>query len=296
VENVEEPGREVFFFPAAQVAETEGTFTNTQRMPQPHFKAADAPGDCRTDVWFTYRPGKRLKKMYADSQAPRDLGFRNLVFDYENEDAREREIGEPDVTKILKELNGYYSDGPAGHVPGFAALADDGSTTCASWIYSGVFPAPDRNLAARKTTRSSRPTPRAEWGLRLEREACTLLTWQEVLEELHRCNGRITDFGRHTAPVFFDSVIGNSRTGERIEIEAFRILRDEGWIATEDQGEIKYYFPYPNGTLSRRCGWRHQERRCGAARVFNDRGSAGGEDTRLWPGRWKEAESLLFRL
>ena len=153
---------EVFFFPAAQVAETEGTFTNTQRMLQSHFKAAEAPGDCRTDVWFTYQLGRRLKKMYADSQAPRDVGFRNLVFDYENEDARQREIGEPDVTKVLKELNGYYSNDPAKHVPGFAALADDGSTTCASWIYSGVFPAPDRNLAARK-----QPDPPGQRGAQL---------------------------------------------------------------------------------------------------------------------------------
>src|SRR5205814_1915695 len=82
---------EVFFFPAAQVAETEGTFTNTQRMLQWHFKAAEAPGDCRTDVWFTYQLGKRLKKLYADSQAPRDQGFKNLTFDYEHENARERE-------------------------------------------------------------------------------------------------------------------------------------------------------------------------------------------------------------
>jgi formate dehydrogenase major subunit len=131
-------------------------------MLQSHFKAAEAPGDCRTDVWFTYQLGKRLKKLYADSQAPRDLGFRNLVFDYENDDARQREIGEPDVTKLLKELNGYFSDDPARHLPGFAALADDGSTTCASWIYSGVFPAPDRNLAARK-----QPDPPGQRGAQL---------------------------------------------------------------------------------------------------------------------------------
>ena len=68
-----------------------------------------------------------------------------------------------------------------------------------------------------------------------------MLTWKEVLEALRRCDGQITDFGRHTAPIFFDSVIGNSHTGERIEIEAFRILRDERWIVTEDQGEIKRY-------------------------------------------------------
>ena len=68
-----------------------------------------------------------------------------------------------------------------------------------------------------------------------------MLTWQDVLEELRRCNGQITDFGRHTAPVFFDSAIGNCRAGERIETEAFLTLRDESWIVTEDQGEIKRY-------------------------------------------------------
>jgi formate dehydrogenase major subunit len=141
---------EVFFFPVAQVAETEGTYTNTQRMLQWHFKAAEAPGDCRTDVWFTYQLGKRLKKLYANSEASRDQGFKNLTFDYESDDPKEREHGEPDVKKLLKEINGYYSADPGKHVEGFAALKDDGSTACASWIYSGVFPAPDKNLAASK--------------------------------------------------------------------------------------------------------------------------------------------------
>src|SRR5437870_3160739 len=39
---------EVFFFPSAQVAENEGSFTNTQRMLQWHYKAAEAPEDCRS--------------------------------------------------------------------------------------------------------------------------------------------------------------------------------------------------------------------------------------------------------
>ncbi len=159
---VEDIQTEVFFFPAAQVAETEGTFTNTQRMLQAHFKATEAPGDCRTDVWFTYQLGKRLKKLYAESQAARDQGFKNLLFDYEHEDPKERQIGEPDQRKLLKEMNGYYSDDPGKHLPGFSVLADDGSTTCASWIYSGVFPAPDRNLAA-----SKQPDPPGQPGAQL---------------------------------------------------------------------------------------------------------------------------------
>src|SRR5205814_8005674 len=74
---------EVFFFPSAQVAEMEGSFTNTQRWVQWHEKAAEPPGDCRSDVWFTYQLGKRLKALYAGSNEPRDQGFKNLVWEYE---------------------------------------------------------------------------------------------------------------------------------------------------------------------------------------------------------------------
>ena len=141
---------EVFFLPATQVAEIDGTFTNTQRMLQFHHKAVDPPGDCRSDTWFVYELGKRLKALYADSTAARDQGFRNLTWDFEHEDPRERARGEPSALKILKEINGYYSAEPDRHVAGFNDLKDDGSTTCASWIYCGVYPAPDKNLAARR--------------------------------------------------------------------------------------------------------------------------------------------------
>jgi len=158
-------GTEVFFFPAAQVAEYEGSFTNTQRMLQWHYKAADPPGDCRTDLWLTHQLALRLKKMYADSTQPRDQGFRHLVWEFDSDDPRERERGEPDALKILKDINGYYTDQPDQHLAGFGDLKDDGSTTCASWIYCGVLPAKDRNLAARK-----QPDPpgvvsaQLEWG------------------------------------------------------------------------------------------------------------------------------------
>ncbi len=66
---------EVFFLPATQVAELEGTFTNTQRLLQFHHKAAEAPGDCRSDTLFTYDLGKRLKKLYADSTAAARRGL-----------------------------------------------------------------------------------------------------------------------------------------------------------------------------------------------------------------------------
>jgi formate dehydrogenase major subunit len=144
---------EVFFFPATQIGEYEGSYTNTQRMLQWHSKAADPPGDCRTDTWFYYQLGKRLKAKYASSTNPRDIGFRNLVWDYEPDPAAPssaQTAGEADALKLLREINGFQTGDPTRHLTGFAQLKDDGSTTCASWIYCGVYPAPDRNLSARR--------------------------------------------------------------------------------------------------------------------------------------------------
>lgn len=158
-------GTEVFFFPSTQVAEVDGTFTNTQRMLQFHHKAAQAPGDCRSDTWFVYELGKRLKRLYANSTAPRDRGFLAMTWAYEHEEPDERARGEPSMLKILREMNGFHSDDPSRHVAGYTELKDDGSTTCASWIYSGMYPAPDRNLTSRRVADSpGKPGAQLEWA------------------------------------------------------------------------------------------------------------------------------------
>lgn len=157
----EEIRTEVFFFPSAQVAEIEGSFTNTQRMLQWHFKAANPPGNCRSDLWFTYQLGLRLKKIYGQSDLPRDQGIRNLVWSYDPSGPGDIE-GEPDPEKILKEINGYFTENPRRHLSGSAELRQDGSTTCASWIYCGVFPTPEANLSKRR-----KPDPPGSMGAQL---------------------------------------------------------------------------------------------------------------------------------
>src|SRR6266481_4779156 len=163
---------EVFFFPSAQVAEYDGSFTNTQRMLQWHYKAAEPPGDCRSDLWFTHQLAKRLKKLYADSTAPRDAGFKALTWDFDPDGSEPHDPGEvpptagdPDGLKILKEINGYSTDEPTKHLAGFGDLKDDGSTTGASWIYCGVFPAPGQNRAAsRKADPPGTPGAHLGWA------------------------------------------------------------------------------------------------------------------------------------
>jgi hypothetical protein len=68
-----------------------------------------------------------------------------------------------------------------------------------------------------------------------------MTTWKEVLEELQRCDGQITDYGRPARQILFDPAVGTSHSGQGVEWEIFLLLRDEGWISTEDQGSVKRY-------------------------------------------------------
>jgi formate dehydrogenase major subunit len=134
---------EVFLLPAAAVAETDGSFTNTQRVLQWHEKAADPPDDARSDVWFTYHLGRRVKELYAKSSEKRDRPILAMTWDYLDEKANKDWLikDEPSTERILKEINGYYTSGPNKGKPvvSFVDLKDDGSTACGAWIYSGVF-------------------------------------------------------------------------------------------------------------------------------------------------------------
>ena len=130
----EDIGTEVFLMPAAGHVEKEGHFTNTQRLLQWRDKAIDPPGDARSELWFAYHLGRRIKAHYADSEREQDWPIRNLTWDYpEHGDERE-----PSAEAVLKEINGY--DLTTGElVDGFAQLKADGTTSCGCWIYSGCF-------------------------------------------------------------------------------------------------------------------------------------------------------------
>ncbi len=111
---------EVFFIPAAASPEKEGSLTNTQRMLQWHDKAIDPLGDSRSDAWFLYDLGRRLKALYAGSTDPRDQPLLHLTWDYDFDEQPRLPDGtlsriedEPDLEKVLKEINGYKLVGPA---------------------------------------------------------------------------------------------------------------------------------------------------------------------------------------
>ena len=133
---------EVFLMPAAAHIEKEGTFTNTQRLLQWHEKAVEPPGDARSDLWFIFHLGRRLKATAAQDQRPRNAGLNALTWDY----SVDGEIREPSAEAVLQEINGRtVKDGKL--VSGYKELKADGSTMSGCWIYSGVCPEEGRNRA-----------------------------------------------------------------------------------------------------------------------------------------------------
>ena len=115
-------GTEVFFLPAAAHAEKDGCFTNTQRLLQWHDKAIDPPGDARSEAWFVYHLGRRLKARAALDPRPRNAGLNALTWSY-------RTMGhhdEPDIAEVLREINGRRA-GDGSLVTGYDTLASDGT-------------------------------------------------------------------------------------------------------------------------------------------------------------------------
>jgi formate dehydrogenase major subunit len=152
---------EVFLLPTSlATGEKEGTFTNTHRLVQWHDKVVDAPGDCRSDLWFVYHLGRRLKELYADSSDPKDDPIKNLTWDYPTKGERQ----EPSAEAVLKEMNGYtWAD--RKQVGSYKELKDDGSTACGAWIYSGIYPEENHNQArSRRPDGPDGPGTHLGWG------------------------------------------------------------------------------------------------------------------------------------
>jgi len=152
----EQIATEVFFLPAASHVEKDGTFTNTQRMLQWHHKALDPPGDARSELWFMYHLGKKIRARLAGSGITEDAVL-DLTWDYP-------EVGEhadPDASAVLREINGTGPDGRA--LDGFAQLAADGSTACGCWIYSGCYGGGE-NQTARRVPWQQQSWVAPQWG------------------------------------------------------------------------------------------------------------------------------------
>jgi formate dehydrogenase major subunit len=153
----EEIPTEVFFLPAAGHAEKDGSYTNTQRLLQWHHKAVEPKGDCRSELWFYYHLGRKLRERLADSQDPKDRPLLDLTWSYPTAGAQQ----EPSAEAVLAEIGGRDDSDRA--LSGYKFLKADGSTSCGCWIYCGVY-ADDVNQAARRKPHWEQGEAALEWA------------------------------------------------------------------------------------------------------------------------------------
>jgi formate dehydrogenase major subunit len=143
--------------PAATHTEKDGSFTNTQRLLQWHFKAVEPEGDCRSDLWFAYHLGRKIREKLSGSQEERDRPVLDLTWAYPTQG----ELAEPSAEAVLREINGWDAKGDA--LPDYTQLKDDGSTVCGCWIYCGCFK-DEVNGPAKKVPGPQQSWVAPEWG------------------------------------------------------------------------------------------------------------------------------------
>ena len=155
---------EVFLLPACSSIEKEGSVSNSGRWVQWRYKAIEPISESRSDLWILDALHKSVKKEYAAGGTYREP-ILNLNWDYGNGNEIDFHK-EPDVHLVAREINGKFiqdkevmilkdlkSFKKGDQAPSFAALQDDGSTSCGSWIYCGSYPGhthEKNNMARRK--------------------------------------------------------------------------------------------------------------------------------------------------
>ena len=146
---------EVFRLPATLFAEDDGTFTNSGRVIQWHWKAAEGPGEAKGDIEIMASLFTKLKGLYASEGGAFPDAIQGLAWPYvipnrphPEELAKEisgKALGDvldpKDATKVLAKGGEQLST--------FAHLRDDGSTASGNWIYCGMW-SQAGNLTARR--------------------------------------------------------------------------------------------------------------------------------------------------
>jgi formate dehydrogenase major subunit len=122
---------EVYRLPGAGFAEKDGTFVNSARWLQWKWAAVPTPGDAKVDQEILARIFLKVRDLYAKEGGAFPDPILNLTWNY-------TVPANPSLSEVAKELNGR--DLTTGQqLPGFAALKDDGSTSCGNWIWCGSW-------------------------------------------------------------------------------------------------------------------------------------------------------------
>ena len=156
--NPDDIDTEVFRLPTTCFAEEEGALVNSSRWLQWHWKGAEPPGECRTDIEIMAGLFVALRERYRQESGAFPDPVLNLHWPYRVPEA-------PGPDELAKEMNGYaLADVVDPKAPGtllarkgqqlssFAQLRDDGSTASGTWIFCGSWTEAGNQMARRDTT------------------------------------------------------------------------------------------------------------------------------------------------
>jgi formate dehydrogenase major subunit len=160
----------VIRLPATCFAEQDGSFTNSGRVIQWHWKAADGPGESKSDQEIIAALFMKLRGMYKAQGGAFPDPILNLTWNYKNPmfpaaDELLREISGKTMVQI-KDPAGKVVLEPGDQLTGFAQLRDDGGTSCGNWIYSGSWNKQGNMTARRDPSETSDQNlgQSANWG------------------------------------------------------------------------------------------------------------------------------------
>jgi formate dehydrogenase major subunit len=147
---------EVFQLPTTCFAEENGSLVNSARWLQWHWKAAEPPGEAKSDIWIMSGIYHRMRELYRKEGGAYPDPILNMTWDY-------TDPTDPDPEELAKDMNGRaladLKDATgavtvaAGKLlDGFAQLRDDGTTACGCWIFSGCYTEKGNQMARRDAT------------------------------------------------------------------------------------------------------------------------------------------------
>ena len=145
---------EVFQLPTTCFAEEDGSLVNSARWLQWHWKAADAPGEAKSDIWIMSALFTRLRALYAKQGGAFADPLRHLTWTY-------ADPASPQPDELAKEMNGSaladlkddkgtVTLGAGKLLDAFAQLRDDGTTASGCWIFAGCWTEQGNQMARRE--------------------------------------------------------------------------------------------------------------------------------------------------